>query len=106
LNAAITTQFICKGYSRLLLPNMKANMASSCVACPTSKGNVESFVATVLGEGSGEVDEEAGVTADSQPADIVVLDQNLDLIDEVGLSHQFSCHAQSMLPTPMFSNGL
>jgi hypothetical protein len=86
---AITIQFICKGYSRLLLPNMKANMASSCVACPTSKENVESFVATVLGEGSGEDDEEAGVTI-AQPADIVVLDQNLDLIDEVGLD----CHVQ------------
>ena len=85
---------------------MKANMASSCVACPTTKGNVISFVATVLGEGSGEGDEEAGGTVDSQPADVVVLDQNLDLIDEVGLSRHIQCHVSQCCPPRCLSDGL
>eukprot|EP00613_Pedinella_sp_CCMP2098_P064427 CAMPEP_0171987764 /NCGR_PEP_ID=MMETSP0993-20121228/275557_1 /TAXON_ID=483369 /ORGANISM="non described non described, Strain CCMP2098" /LENGTH=226 /DNA_ID=CAMNT_0012640715 /DNA_START=155 /DNA_END=835 /DNA_ORIENTATION=+ len=66
------SKILCKGYTKLLLPLMQADMVNSTVICPTSPEDVESFVEAVL----------AGNTASNltgKAADIVVLDQNIDI---------------------------
>ena len=66
---------ICKGYQRLLLPSMQANIESSLVTCPASPEDIESFVEDVLG--SNDLKE----TPFRNAADVVILDQNIDLQD-------------------------
>jgi len=64
------SSLICKGYERLCLPRLKADMAKSCVCCPTSKTDVDDFLSFVLGK---------EVTSSCGPADIIIFDQNIDL---------------------------
>ena len=61
---------ICKGYERLLFPRLSASTERSMVVCPTSKDEVDAFVSVVL---SG---------SNNDPADIAILDQNIDIINE------------------------
>jgi len=60
---------ICKSYTKLLLPLMLANMKHSSVVCPKTLHEIDSFLDHVIGGGD-----------DLCPADIVILDQNIDLL--------------------------
>eukprot|EP00614_Pseudopedinella_elastica_P003747 CAMPEP_0172604884 /NCGR_PEP_ID=MMETSP1068-20121228/25136_1 /TAXON_ID=35684 /ORGANISM="Pseudopedinella elastica, Strain CCMP716" /LENGTH=684 /DNA_ID=CAMNT_0013407111 /DNA_START=159 /DNA_END=2213 /DNA_ORIENTATION=+ len=63
------SKMICKGYERMVLPKLKADKSTSIVSCPLSKVDVDNFVDEVIGKGpSGH-----------QPADIVILDQHIEL---------------------------
>jgi len=73
------SKMICKGYQRLLLPSMQANIEKSLVTCPNSTGDVESFVEDVLG--SGEPKAGCEDIPFRKAADVVILDQNIDLKD-------------------------
>mmetsp|Transcript_54467 Transcript_54467/g.109551 ORF Transcript_54467/g.109551 Transcript_54467/m.109551 type:complete len:452 (-) Transcript_54467:273-1628(-) len=78
------SNIICKGYKRLLLPLMRADLQSSMATCPTSPEDTESFIEAVL----GNIDtKSAGVCAgdvksSEKPADIIILDQNIDFDDK------------------------
>jgi len=61
---------ICKGYERLLFPRLNASTKRSTVVCPTKKDEVDAFVSIVV---SG---------SNNDPADIAILDQNIDIINE------------------------
>ena len=64
------SQILCKGYSRIVLPLLKADKQRSRVVCPTSRTEVDAFVDSALGHNTD---------GSSDPADIVILDQNIDL---------------------------
>jgi hypothetical protein len=66
-------QIICKGYERLIFPELQANMRTSLVVCPKSKNDVDDFISQVLGIGGSELD----------AADIVIMDQNIELTGKV-----------------------
>lgn len=61
-------KLISKGYERLVLPECHAS-EDSCVETPTATSAVDEFFNSVLGS------EESN----SRPADIVILDQNIEL---------------------------
>jgi len=65
------SSMICKGYERLCLPALKADIASSRVVCPRSKADVDDFLAFVIGKDGS--------------ADIIILDQNIELCKEEGI---------------------
>jgi hypothetical protein len=56
-------KLICKGYEKLLLPLMNCDMEHSHVCCPKSRADVDAFLDLVL----------------RTHADIVILDQNIDM---------------------------
>ena len=61
----------CKGIERLLIPAIKGDREQSVVVCPISQDNVGPFLNSVTG-------------ADGSPAaDIVLLDQHIDINGEV-----------------------
>jgi len=55
----------------LLFPQLGCNAEESCICCPSSRKEVESFVEQVLPRES------------NHGADIVILDQNIDMSSEV-----------------------
>lgn len=74
---------ICKGYQKLLLPLMEADMQLSTVICPKTSEEVDLFFADVIGgrrgDRSGDREETLVSTPALTPADVVILDQNIDL---------------------------
>lgn len=70
---------ICKGYSRLLLPRLKVDEARSHVVCPKTKADCEFFLDKVEGAHDG-----------SGPADIVLLDQNIELEKDLCLGTELA----------------
>jgi len=56
---------ICKGYNKLLLPKIDANLSSSHVCCPSTKNDVAGFLNSAM----------------LAPVDVVILDQNIELKD-------------------------
>ena len=65
------TQVLCKGYSRILLPELKVDAKRSQVVCPRSTDDVKAFIEESLGRNF----------ANKGAADLVLLDQNIDLAD-------------------------
>jgi hypothetical protein len=63
------SSMICKGYQKLLLPNMGADLEASFVVCPEAEGDIERFMSLALGDAANR----------RAQADVVILDQNLDL---------------------------
>eukprot|EP00613_Pedinella_sp_CCMP2098_P072349 CAMPEP_0171917038 /NCGR_PEP_ID=MMETSP0993-20121228/15557_1 /TAXON_ID=483369 /ORGANISM="non described non described, Strain CCMP2098" /LENGTH=670 /DNA_ID=CAMNT_0012552725 /DNA_START=246 /DNA_END=2258 /DNA_ORIENTATION=+ len=74
------SKMICKSYKRLLLPLMQADLENSNVTCPTSPEDIESFVEAVLAESTqSTIGDRATSKLSRKAADIVVLDQNIDM---------------------------
>jgi len=69
------SSLICKGYKRLCLPALKADMTKSRIVCPRSKADVNDFLSYVFMEKTSS-DQERG------SADIILLDQNIELRGE------------------------
>jgi hypothetical protein len=65
---------LCKGYERIILPHLNADMAASRVVRPTSHSDVDAFVDNALGGGGAST---PGGCA-NRPADVVILDQNIE----------------------------
>jgi hypothetical protein len=59
------SEMMCKGYSRLLLPQLKADLSQSEVCCPKTKEEVRKFIENALDP--------------SKHANICILDQNIEL---------------------------
>lgn len=72
---ALFRQLICKGYERILLPALGIDKSSGNVCCPTTKESVENFVEDVLGSSDLPTSASPGNPA----ANIVILDQHIDL---------------------------
>jgi hypothetical protein len=53
------SRLICKGYSKMVLPQLKANLHKSYICCPAVRADIKHFVDTVLGKG-GEGEENDG----------------------------------------------
>jgi hypothetical protein len=60
---------ICKGYEKLLLPHLKCQPEHSLVRCPKSIEDIDDFMQHVI--------------RPNHKADIVILDQNIDVHLEV-----------------------
>jgi hypothetical protein len=69
-------QLICKGYKRVLLPRMKADVEASFVCCPRAQSDVDEFLG--IAEGGARFGQPEG---SAWPADIVLLDQHIELPD-------------------------
>jgi hypothetical protein len=63
------SMMICKGYERILLKRMNADVVKSQIVCCESRAQAASFLNSVLGE---EADNDV-------PADVAILDQNIDI---------------------------
>jgi len=77
------SKILCKGYKRLVLPKLKADKDLSCVVCPISSSCIDRFMDESMGTGSRLDDKQ------NRPADIVILDQNIDVTSNVGVQ---ICH--------------
>jgi hypothetical protein len=86
---------LCKGYSRILLPALNADIERSEVVCPSSEQCVDSFIAKALGKDQLK-------EIDCDEADIVLLDQNIELQSGTVCKHSVFF----VITTPLFSHTL
>lgn len=70
-------KIICKGYEKLVLRQLGANVASSVVCCPTNHQEVRQFMDTASGDFIS-----GGGMQQTVPAAVTILDQNLDFESE------------------------
>ena len=91
------SEMMCKGYVKLLLPQLKADISNSEVCCPKNMSQVQQFIQHVLyglngsttGSNCSTSSEEDG--RGEMGANIVILDQNIDFSVSVSLIKRVMC---------------
>ena len=68
---------LCKGYERLLLPQLSSG-EDSVVCCPDTQESIARFMEQVTGSSPVEAARGEGDPLAAKPADIVILDQHID----------------------------